>query len=177
MAPKKFKKILDQVVEEKALSGIALDVFEIVCNAPGVTAGEIFMAYKKKYPNTSRARNELAKRVSDLNNWGVIKPTGVTICPYSKRDASQYEPTGNMPDRSRAIPVVRGNLAVVPRPEVGLIIENAVDKNAHLSVLRGLAARSRFLLTTRLVYFVPGLKQRTEETLKALEFAISKVEG
>jgi hypothetical protein len=92
-------RLFEQAKNNNALRGIALDVFGIVCQTPGLTGGEIFRAYESKHPASAvgRSRNEIAKRVSDLANWGAVKVDGTTICPESGRKASRWVPTGKMP--------------------------------------------------------------------------------
>jgi len=101
-------RVFEQAKAAGTLSGIALDVFGIICKAPGLTGGEIFAQYSHSKPLAAadRSRNEIAKRISDLANWGAVKVSGSTICPESGRKASCWVPTGSAPvaksDRRRA---------------------------------------------------------------------------
>lgn len=108
-------RLFEQVKANGALYGIALDVFGIVCKTPGLTGGEIFSQYERNKPleAAGRSRNEIAKRVSDLANWGAIKADGVTICPESGRKATRWVPTGQAPVAKKD-----RRLASVPREKV-----------------------------------------------------------
>lgn len=84
----------------KLLRGIARDLFEIIESHPeGLTVGEIYRLYKGKFPTTQRSRNELAKRVTDLKNWGAVMVSGYGPCPVTGRSAYLWVITGKLPKR------------------------------------------------------------------------------
>lgn len=89
-------RLFEQVKTNDQLRGIALDIYSILCRTPGLTGGEIFLAYERLRPVESerRGRAELSKRISDLANWGAIKADGITVCPLSGRKAQRWTPTG-----------------------------------------------------------------------------------
>lgn len=90
-------RLFEATKAQGKLKGIALDVYSIICGTPGLTGGEIFRRYERMNPGTDRARNEIAKRITDLANWGGVRADGVTICPESGRMATRWVPTGEMP--------------------------------------------------------------------------------
>ena len=173
MKSKSHKQILNTIKDQHLLGGIALDVFEIFCDNDGATAGEVFLAYKKLFPNTSRSRNEIAKRVSDLVNWGVIRRQGSAICPMTHKNVSCYVVTGSLPNKQGALPAVRGSLALVQEREVSL--EAISARSMNVAVLSALAGRARFLLRFRRI-LGSQLLVKTEQTLIALEYAIEQLE-
>lgn len=93
----KYSSVLRKVKEGNFFKGIKKDIFEIVCHNPGATVGEIWEIYLRLNPSTSRSRNELAKRMSDLANLGVVKPKSRVVCPVTGRSASRWFPSGNTP--------------------------------------------------------------------------------
>jgi hypothetical protein len=100
-------RLYETVKNSGHLRGIALDVFGIICSKPGLTAGEIFREYAALRPNTTRARNEIAKRVNDLANWGGVEAAGTTICPESGRKAARWVPTGEAPNRFQPLRIAK----------------------------------------------------------------------
>lgn len=86
-------------MKKVVLKGIAKDVLSIICDQPGLTGGEIFIEYKKKNPKTTRSRNELAKRISDLREYGAVKPHGKTLCPLTGKNVNKWYITGKQPTK------------------------------------------------------------------------------
>lgn len=84
----------EKIKKEKLLTGRALDVYEIVYKHPKITVGEI------EFFEKTSSRNELAKRVSDLKNWGVIKSSGFKMCPWYHKKVQSWEVTGNLPSKT-----------------------------------------------------------------------------
>lgn len=93
------KQVVENTVLNGLVRGIALDVLRIVEAKPDMTAGEIYKRYVKMNPGTTRSRNEIAKRVSDLKNWGAIKISGTKNCSLTGRKTSTWKMTGKMPER------------------------------------------------------------------------------
>lgn len=56
------------------------EVYRILVANAGTTAGEIFIIYRTNHPNTIRSRNEVAKRISELKNLGLVDSDGSTVC-------------------------------------------------------------------------------------------------
>lgn len=92
--------IIDTIKQNGLLKGIALDVYEIISESPTSTVGEIFRKYKAKRPRFARSRNEIAKRVRDLEVWGAIRKDGAAKCEFSGRNVSTFIVTGKLPDRT-----------------------------------------------------------------------------
>jgi hypothetical protein len=88
----------NHLIQEVALNGTVknrnLQVFRIVCTNPGKTAGEIALAYKKSYVNAV-PRNEIAKRINDLKNFGLVKKSELRKCPVSGKLVATWTPTGS----------------------------------------------------------------------------------
>jgi hypothetical protein len=66
---------------------LASAVYSIVVNNPNSTIGEVFEVYKQTYPTTTRSRNEIAKRVSELRADGLLAERGSRKCDCSGRSA------------------------------------------------------------------------------------------
>ncbi len=62
-------------------------------NSPA-TAGEVFAVYQSKFPATKRSRGEVAKRLTDLMNAGLVSKVGTTTCQYSGCAASTWGTLG-----------------------------------------------------------------------------------
>ena len=58
---------------------------------PDSTSGELFAIYKGNYPNTIRSRNEIAKRVSDLLDAGIISSSGKRKCDFTGSNAQTWK--------------------------------------------------------------------------------------
>jgi hypothetical protein len=67
-------------------------VFSILLENPRLTAGEIFDLYKDIYPNTLRSRNEVAKRLSKLQNQGLVEKGLVGQCYRTMHSATTWVP-------------------------------------------------------------------------------------
>ena len=155
----KYQSVFETVSQTGALAGVALDVFGIVVRKPGLTTGEIYTQYKLANPKTQRSRNELAKRVSDLQSWGVLTKNGVTICSYTGHQAYRWVATGNAPVRTPATRTLSaGNdtqsgyrvVAPVGRPTAEVTRPmHSIDGLVHVSVLRNLLGRARLLQRSR----------------------------
>jgi hypothetical protein len=92
-------RLAETAAQNGTLRGIALAVYTIICATPGLTGGEIFRKYADNNPNTSRARNEIAKRISDLVGMGLVNAIGETICPESGRKANRWAASGVAPTK------------------------------------------------------------------------------
>ena len=183
-----YVRLYETLAQTKALKGIALDVFGIVCKTPGLTGGEVFREYVKMYPDTDRSRNEIAKRLSDLSNWGALDTNGTTVCPESLRTASRWVPTGVAPvakERRRgaqslktliteAGAKVRQNQELATK--AGEVAERAAAlvRDGHVRdakpVLSALESRCRFILRFRRLLPKRYVAQ-TERVLVALNTA------
>jgi len=179
-------QVLNKIKENGLLAGIALEVYEILSANPGRTVGEIYQLYLKKNPGTTRARNELAKRVNDLRNWGAIASTGTVVCGFSGRDASMWTVTGNLPVKT-AVKEVRlslptnyndNQLVAQPSAVLSSVSVPEVDRQVAIRVLNGLRLQSSILGTmSRILFFVPGLRQKNLEVQKALQIAVTVLRG
>ncbi|MEM4379216.1 MAG: hypothetical protein QXL01_00825 [Thermoplasmatales archaeon] len=168
---------LRKAKESGIISGVALDVFEIIVNTPDLTVGEIYNRYVAKYPRTSRSRNELAKRVSDLKNWGAIRTNGETICSQTGRKAFTLVATGEVPNRTE------GKSEVLTVPEMVLqpryattipILYSSNELSAAIDILNALRLRSvMWSVVSRILFFVPGLAKKNREVANALQVAIT----
>jgi hypothetical protein len=185
------KQLARKVKNEGKVKGICLDVFEILCESPGLTGGEIFMKYKKRYPRTKRGRNELAKRVTDLRHMGAVRARGMAYCPLTNKYVTRWFPTGQKPVRQKSEVGLKGLLGnnettedrpVTPIPkDTGPIVpfnctaaQVAGEANEqHTRMLKALAGRCKVVLAFRW-FLLPGYKRRTREVLEALEYAIEK---
>ena len=90
-------QVLKKVKKSQPFRGLKLELFEIICHNPNMTIGEIWNKYANLHPNTDRSRNELAKRVSDLANLGLVKTKGRVLCPVSNRQAYRWTASGKTP--------------------------------------------------------------------------------
>lgn len=66
------------------------EVYVILDNNPDSTAGEVFEAYSELYPRTKRSRGDIAKRLTDLMDRGLVAKTGTKICEFSGCAASTW---------------------------------------------------------------------------------------
>lgn len=90
-------QVLKKVKNAELFRGLKLELFELICRNPKRTAGEIWEMYANLHPTTDRSRNELAKRISDLANLGLVKTSGRVLCPVSGRLATRWVATGRTP--------------------------------------------------------------------------------
>jgi len=176
-------QVLNKIKEMGLLAGIALEVYEIISANPGRTVGEVYQLYVKKNPNTTRARNELAKRVNDLRNWGAIASTGTVVCGFSGRDASMWTVTGNLPVKTSTkevtlkLPDNYNDNQLVAQPSAVVAIPDN-DRELAIRVLNSLRFQSSVLGTmSRILFFVPGLRQKNLEVQKALQIAVVALRG
>lgn len=95
-----MSSVLKKIMSEKLLAGICLDVYKIINSNKNITTGEIWRKYASMNDN-GRSRNEIAKRVSDLENWGAIKNVGIRECEVTGRLVKSYEVTGLLPDKTK----------------------------------------------------------------------------
>lgn len=96
------KKLVPPNTKAMIIRGIGAEIVEIMQNWVNPrTVGEIHVHYKNIHPDTTRSRNELAKRVSELQKKGVIKWEGSRICGVTGRQAAM-------------LVVVKGNWSIVP---------------------------------------------------------------
>lgn len=198
---KNNQDLLNKVKENNLLTGISLDLYELICNNSNKTVGELYQLYVLKYPTTSRSRNELAKRVNDLKNWGSVTTSGTVICGFTGRNASMWCTTGKLPNKLNQTSSVEayrspteGNDYYTPESQFtyntsGLVASNnslpptqdlvsIIDREVAIKVLQNLQFKSRVLATmSKLLFFVPGLTQKNKEVLKALETAIKVLRG
>lgn len=166
----------NRTVAAGVISGIALDVFGIICNNPDLTVGEVYKIYKEKNPNTTRSRNELAKRVSDLKSYGAVRTNGQTICGVTGRKAYTLVATGQVPNKADA-PLANVNLTLpveFTRNQVVVPLDyTPSDIGLALSTLKALRFQSYALSTmSKLLFFVPGLAAKNAQTQMALTIAI-----
>lgn len=66
------------------------EVYRILIANQGATAGEVFMVYRVNNPNTIRSRNEVAKRISELRNLGLVDSDGTTVCGLTSCRATRW---------------------------------------------------------------------------------------
>lgn len=74
-------------IEEQGLPGsIRADLMKIFheLHVP-VTIGELWTVYINKFPRSGRSRNELAKRVSELRDFGKIVEVGKRRCELTHK--------------------------------------------------------------------------------------------
>lgn len=67
----------------KTFGKFASEVYRMICNNPSKTAGELFQTYKINHPDTIRSRNEVAKRISELKEDGVVRADGKRSCDFT----------------------------------------------------------------------------------------------
>lgn len=186
-----------QKVEQKGLlRGVALDVFKIVCDNPGLTIGEISLKYQKLNPVKARARNELAKRVSELYQYGALVPYETVQCSVTGRQAARWKPTNQEPNRAnlaafkakkRAAALTKAAVKVpetfpgllaagrhvdVAAPVVQVAAPVLIAPYQHVQVFVGLASRCRLILRFRRV-LTRSYVARVESLLKACEWAVN----
>ena len=130
-----MNSILETVKKERLLRGIALDVFEIITGEANQTIGEIAKKYQALRPKFKRGRNEIAKRVRDLETWGAVQKNGADVCSVTGKKVAMYKVTGKLPNRY-AVPVPARKATLSPI-DVSALLEKknveiaAVKKNAN----------------------------------------------
>lgn len=82
----------------KTVGRFASEVYRIIKANSHITAGEAFGIYRINHPNTIRSRNEVAKRISDLQKLGLLTKVSMTTCAYTGALATTWEITGNDED-------------------------------------------------------------------------------
>jgi len=95
-----MSKLLQEIIRNKLLTGIALDVYTIIWHNKNLSVGEIWKRYSSLNKDVDRSRNEIAKRVYDLETWGAIRSDGTDECEVTGRVVKFYNITGHYPDRS-----------------------------------------------------------------------------
>lgn len=150
------KEIYNKIVANKLLNGICLDLVEILSNNKDpITVGEIYSFYKIKYPKTQRSRNELAKRISDLCNWGVVKPFGTKRCPITNRSANVYVLTGNMPNKEAK------NIQIIEQDSNRLELMNFLEQQINESH-NTIKFVSILYMLANILFFIPSFRARLD---------------
>lgn len=92
----KYAKVYQKVTESGQLkSGLANEVFRLVCIWPNKTAGELATLYSVENRDSIRNRTDIARRLSDLKNLGLITASKAKItCSATGRQASVWSPSG-----------------------------------------------------------------------------------
>jgi hypothetical protein len=180
------KTTLERTRASGVLSDYELELFTILCEQPGLTAGEVFSVFLKQNPNTRRSRNEVAKRISDFKAWGAVRNGEMALCKYSGVNARALFVTGEVPDKKRTqnrghinenetpvslVPVVQAPAKLSPLLSSLAVID--ADRQDAIQVLINLRAQSRRLsFMTRILSLIPGLRRKNDEVTKALDIAI-----
>jgi len=173
-------KLLKAVKSENILKGICFDVFEIICESPGVTGGEVFLRYRAINPKTDRSRNEIAKRISDLRKMGAIKSYGSTPCPYTGKNVLRWAPTGALPDQTRISHNKRPKTAPVA-PAVTPVTTRKVktltaEDMAQLRLMKNLLGQCYTVLNFKWLVSKRYRKQ-AEDVRDSLTWAIQRIEN
>lgn len=95
------KKISQVMETEQMLKGIALDVYKIISESPNITVGEIYKQYRARRPKFGRSRNEIAKRVRDLEVWGAVSKAGKSVCDLTGKTVYTFCITGELPSKKK----------------------------------------------------------------------------
>lgn len=75
----------------KKIGQFASEVMALIYGEPiGLTAGEAFMLYKRRYPETNRSRNEVAKRISELKDKRLVAKKDTVTCCFSGRTVTEW---------------------------------------------------------------------------------------
>lgn len=74
----------------KTMGAFISQVYRILDNNPGSTAGEIFAIYQDLYPETKRSRGEVAKRLSQLLDRGLVEKGHSRTCEFSGCEATTW---------------------------------------------------------------------------------------
>lgn len=95
-------KNISYVMEtENMLKGVALDVYRIISESPNITVGEIYKQYRARRPKFGRSRNEIAKRVRDLEVWGAVSKAGKSVCDLTGKTVYTFCITGDVPVKKK----------------------------------------------------------------------------
>lgn len=78
----------------KKVGRFASEVYRIISGNSHITAGEAFEIYRARNPQTIRSRNEVAKRISDLQKLGLVVKVNTTTCAYTGSQATTWDITG-----------------------------------------------------------------------------------
>jgi hypothetical protein len=78
----------------KKVGRFASEVYRIINANSHITAGEAFEIYKINHPDTIRSRNEVAKRISELQKAGLVQKVNTTTCAYTGSLATTWAVTG-----------------------------------------------------------------------------------
>jgi len=95
----------------------ASEVYGILSQNSHVTAGEAFEIYKLDNPTTIRSRNEVAKRISDLQRLGLVSKVSMTECSYTGALATTWTTTGRT-DGIRFTEIEKESKFIAPPPAV-----------------------------------------------------------
>ena len=87
-----------RINDEGLVGPFQKDVYNIIYHHGPMTVGQISTIYKKYYPSTPRGRNECAKRVWDLQQFGVVYDTGKTmLCTKTKFNTILFDVNSSLP--------------------------------------------------------------------------------
>ncbi len=95
-----FKRIND----EKLMGPFQTDVYNIIFEHGPMTAGQVAFHYQKIHPRTHRGRNENAKRIYELVQYGVAYDTKVEVpCPMTGFNAVLWDLNEKLPNRKKPV--------------------------------------------------------------------------
>lgn len=81
------------------LTGLQFEIYEILFQHGPMTAGEAAQVYRSRHAHTNRQRNEIAKRVSDLRAFGVVREIGSRPCRATGMRVLVWDVTDRLPER------------------------------------------------------------------------------
>jgi len=87
-----------RINDEGLVGPFQLDVYNILYAHGPLTAGEAWHVYKNQYPTTTRGRNEIAKRIYELTQFGVVVEIGERQCPVTGFNAATWDVTDKLPE-------------------------------------------------------------------------------
>jgi len=138
----KLEVVYEKIVNRKLLTGVQMEIYEILYISGPATVGEIATLYKDRHPRTKRNRSELSKRVSELAASGAVeKSPKLRKCPTTKKKVNVWKFTGKLPVKPPAYEPVKDRLKRLEALEedvkgVERSIHFALHHTAHLGCLR-----------------------------------------
>jgi len=92
----------------RVMGAFISQIYKIVDENPGITAGEIFENYQRTYPRTKRSRGEVAKRLTQLLERNLAEKGDTRVCEYSKFKVSTW----------KTLPLLYETLSCEPAEEI-----------------------------------------------------------
>lgn len=167
-----MKTVLQEIRNQKLLSGIALDVYTILAESDSfLTAGEVWRKYAAMNPKNRRNRNEIAKRLHDLVTWEAVASTAETVtCEVTNRTVKAFFVTNRLPNRKAATTPAYVKITKSERSQLDVLQSIFSNIDEEIKFLQERIAAADKKLASRLRPEFMKKKVRTERDQLTLLF-------